>query len=69
MSFAENLRAVRVKKNLAQEQLEELLGVSRQTVSKWEQDEGYPVAFCQGLFYHLYRKVTAKTYKIDSLRG
>ena len=42
MSFSENLRAVRKEKNLSQEQLAELLNVSRQAVSKWEQDSGYP---------------------------
>lgn len=42
MGFAENLRELRKEKNLSQEDLAELLGVSRQAVSKWEQGEGYP---------------------------
>lgn len=42
MSFSENLKKLRSEKNLSQEQLAELLGVSRQAVSKWEQDGGYP---------------------------
>lgn len=42
MSFSENLKSVREKKNLSQEQLAELLGVSGEVVSKWEQDAGYP---------------------------
>lgn len=42
MSFSENLKNIRAEKNLSQEQLAELLGVSRQAVSKWEQDGGYP---------------------------
>lgn len=42
MSFAENLKAVRREKALSQEDLAELMGVSRQAVSKWEQGEGYP---------------------------
>ena len=42
MSFSENLRAVRKEKNLSQEQLAELLDVSRQAVSKWESEGGYP---------------------------
>ena len=42
MSFSNNLRTIRARKNLSQEQLAELLGVSLQAVSKWEQDSGYP---------------------------
>ena len=34
--FAENLQALRKKKGWSQEQLEEAIGVTRQTVSKWE---------------------------------
>jgi transcriptional regulator with XRE-family HTH domain len=42
MGFSEKLRNLRREKNLSQEQLAELLNVSRQAVSKWEQDNGYP---------------------------
>jgi transcriptional regulator with XRE-family HTH domain len=42
MSFSENLKAIRKEKGLSQEQLAELLDVSRQAVSKWEQEGGYP---------------------------
>ncbi len=42
MSFADNLKQIRKDKNLSQEQLAELLDVSRQAVSKWEQGNGYP---------------------------
>ena len=42
MSFSNNLKNIRSEKNLSQEQLAELVGVSRQAVSKWEQDGGYP---------------------------
>ena len=42
MSFAENLKQIRKERNLSQEDLAELLDVSRQAVSKWEQGEGYP---------------------------
>jgi len=42
MSFGENLQAIRRKNQLSQEGLAEILGVSRQAVSKWELGEGYP---------------------------
>ncbi len=42
MAFADNLRQIRKEKGLSQEALAELMGVSRQAVSKWEQGEGYP---------------------------
>jgi len=42
MSFAENLKQLRRDKHLSQEELAELLHVSRQAVSKWEQGIGYP---------------------------
>ena len=44
MSFAENLKQIRKERNLSQEDLAELLDVSRQAVSKWEQGMGYPEA-------------------------
>ena len=42
MSFAENLKQLRNEKQLSQEELAEMLDVSRQAVSKWEQGIGYP---------------------------
>ncbi len=42
MSFGENLQMLRKKNQLSQERLAEMLGVSRQAVSKWELGEGYP---------------------------
>lgn len=42
MGFAENLKQIRKQNNLSQEDLAELLDVSRQAVSKWEQGTGYP---------------------------
>ena len=42
MGFGENLRAIRRKKNISQEELAERLNVSRQAVSRWEQNNGYP---------------------------
>ena len=42
MSFSENLKRIRTEHHLSQEDLAELLDVSRQAVSKWEQGQGYP---------------------------
>ncbi len=42
MSFGDNLREIRKQKNISQERLAELLNVSRQSISKWEQDICYP---------------------------
>jgi transcriptional regulator with XRE-family HTH domain len=42
MSFADNLQTIRKKNQLTQEELAEMLGVSRQAVSKWELGDGYP---------------------------
>lgn len=42
MSFAENLKSIRQEKNISQEDLAEIIGVSHQAVSKWEQGSGYP---------------------------
>ena len=42
MTFQENLKAYRKINKLSQERLAERLGVSRQSVSKWETGEAYP---------------------------
>lgn len=42
MSFSDNLKQIRKDFNLSQEELAEMLDVSRQAVSKWEQGQGYP---------------------------
>lgn len=42
MSLSENIKELRIKKGLTQEQLAEVLGVSAQAVSKWERCETYP---------------------------
>lgn len=42
MTTGENIAKARKQHNLTQDQLAEQLGVTRQTVSKWELDEGYP---------------------------
>lgn len=42
MSFGNNLKLIRKEKGLTQEQLADVLDVSRQAISKWESDTGYP---------------------------
>ena len=36
------IKAARLEKKLTQEQVAELLGVSRQTISNWENEKSYP---------------------------
>ena len=42
ISFGINLKALREKKNLSQEDLARKLQISRQSISKWEQGISYP---------------------------
>lgn len=42
MTFGERLYELRKGKNVSQEGLAELLDVSRQSISKWENDKAYP---------------------------
>jgi len=42
MKFGDNLRNMRKKHNLSQEELSEKVRVSRQSVSKWETGDAYP---------------------------
>lgn len=42
MRFCDNLRNIRKQKKISQESLAEAVGVSRQSVSKWECGEAYP---------------------------
>lgn len=42
MKFGENLKILRTKSKISQEELAEKVGVSRQSVSKWECQESYP---------------------------
>ena len=51
MKFGENLQKLRKERGISQEQLAEQLGVTRQSVSKWESGASYPemdkiVAIC-----------------------
>lgn len=42
MNFAEKLQSYRKQKGMSQEKLAEVIGVSRQAVSKWESGQSYP---------------------------
>lgn len=42
MKFGDNLKSIRKSKKVSQEDLADKLGVSRQSVSKWETGENYP---------------------------
>ena len=39
--FINNLKKIRKNNNLSQEQLAEILGISRQAISKWESGSAY----------------------------
>ena len=42
MTFGEKIQSLRKQSGLSQEELSYRLGVSRQAVSKWERNSGYP---------------------------
>ena len=42
MKFGDNLKLIRKRKNMSQEDLADKVNVSRQSVSKWENGEAYP---------------------------
>ena len=48
--FAENFKKYRMLKNMTQEDIAQLLGITAQSVSKWERNESYPdITFYQPL--------------------
>lgn len=42
MKFHEKLKEERIKLNLSQEDLARKINISRQSISKWEREKGYP---------------------------
>ena len=42
MTFGEKIQKLRKEAGMSQEKLSYQLGVSRQAISKWERDNGYP---------------------------
>ena len=56
--LAENLKRLRTMKNLTQEQLADELGVSVQSVSRWENDNSYPDIECVPEIARFFRVTT-----------
>ena len=72
MKFADNLKKIRKRKNISQEELAEKVGVSRQSVSKWETSEAYPemnniLELCKIFKCNISDLVNDKMVDIDSL--
>lgn len=67
MSFGQNLQCLRKMRNrMTQEELAEKLGVSRQTISKWELDRVYPEVFYQDA--QKYVAITIKDPTVEPFR-
>lgn len=72
MKFGDNLRNLRKQRNISQEVLAEKVGVSRQSVSKWETGEAYPemtniLALCTIFHCQINSLVNDNITDIDSL--
>lgn len=72
MKFGDNLRNLRKSKKLSQETLAEKVGVSRQSVSKWETGEAYPemnniLTLCDIFHCQINDLVNDKLIDLDSL--
>lgn len=72
MKFGDNLKTLRKSKKMSQETLAEKVGVSRQSVSKWETGEAYPemnniIALCTIFHCEITDLVTEYLIDLDSL--
>ena len=72
MKFGENLKSLRKSKNISQEELSSKVGVSRQSVSKWECGEAYPemsniIALCTIFKCNINDLVNNNMIDLDSL--
>lgn len=72
MKFGENLKKLRKSKNISQEILAEKIGVSRQSISKWETGEAYPemnniLCLCQIFHCHINDLVQEDLVDLQSL--
>ncbi len=72
MKFGDNLKALRKAKKISQEDLAEKVGVSRQSVSKWECGDAYPemdniLKLCSIFHCEITDLVNSELVDIDSL--
>lgn len=72
MKFGDNLRSLRKSKKISQEALADKVGVSRQSVSKWETGEAYPemnniLELCKIFHCHINDLVNDSIIDLDSL--
>lgn len=72
MKFGDNLRNLRKSKKMSQEDLAEIMKVSRQSVSKWETSDAYPemnhiLELCKIFHCHINDLVNDSMIDIDSL--
>lgn len=76
MTTGEKIAMLRKRKQITQEQLAEILGVSRQSVSRWEMDQAFPetekLIRLAGLFscsidFLLSEVLAGKTQEVESL--
>ena len=72
MKFGENLKNLRKRKKISQEVLAERVGVSRQSVSKWETGDAYPemnniLELCKIFHCHINELVNDNILDVDSL--
>ena len=72
MKFGDNLRSLRKSKKISQEVLADKVGVSRQSVSKWETGEAYPemnniLELCKIFRCHINDLVNDSIIDLDSL--
>ncbi len=72
MKFGDNLRTLRKRKNLSQEELAAKMQVSRQSVSKWETGDAYPemnniLELCHIFHCHINDLVNDAIIDADSL--
>lgn len=72
MKFGDNLKTLRKKNNISQEALADKVGVSRQSVSKWETGDAYPemnniLQLCKIFHCNIGELVNDSIVDIDSL--